>query len=91
MGEVVFEMAFESAFNADEEGRPRGGPAMFAIAMTLSVATQTALTRLATGVVSSPSAQRRQLKIQFSLVMVLISLSLAQIYMRYPVMVANMK
>jgi hypothetical protein len=91
VGEVVFEMAFESAFNADEEGRPAGGPAMFAIAMTLSVVTQTAMTRLATGIVDSPSAYRKQMKIQLSLVLVSMSLSVAQIYMRYPVMMANMK
>ena len=87
VGQVIFEMAFAAAMCVDKDQQPLGGPQVFFAAMTLSVLTSGII-----GHIGSHSARLLRPyhpKVCVALQAISLALSLSQVVMRYPVLMAN--
>lgn len=95
VGEVIFEMAFDSMLRFDRSERPLGGGELFITAMTLSVLTSglmRAMGKKGIGVLKTdsgvtPKASRSRL----ILPSIALSLQVSMLVMRIPVITGNIK
>jgi hypothetical protein len=95
VGEVIFEMAFDSVLRFDESERPYGGGEMFITAMTLSILTSGLMRAMGRkGIKAIPTddgIQYNAHKARLILPTTALALQLAMIVMRIPVITGNMQ
>ncbi|MHA1137140.1 MAG: hypothetical protein ACTSSE_11705 [Candidatus Thorarchaeota archaeon] len=95
VGEVIFEMAFDSMLRFDKSERPLGGGEVFITAMTLSVITSALMKtmgRKGLSVVSSDtSVTLKASRSRLILPSIALSLQVSMLVMRIPVITGNIK
>ncbi|MBN2229592.1 MAG: hypothetical protein JW779_08340 [Candidatus Thorarchaeota archaeon] len=96
VGEVIFEMAFDNVLRYDKSAQPIGGGEVFFTAMTLSIITSGLLRAMGRRGISLVTLEDGSTRIQASkarliLPSIALSLNMAMLVMRIPVMLGNMR
>ncbi|TFG98948.1 hypothetical protein E4H12_04475 [Candidatus Thorarchaeota archaeon] len=95
VGEVIFEMAFDSMLRFDKSARPLGGGEVFITAMTLSVITSALMKRMGTKGIdvtrTDSSITVKASRSRLILPSLALSLQISMLVMRIPVIAGNIK
>ncbi|MHA1390066.1 MAG: hypothetical protein ACTSR9_16695 [Candidatus Thorarchaeota archaeon] len=95
VGEVIFEMAFDSMLRFDRSARPAGGGEVFISAMTLSVITSALMKRMGTKGIDVVRTDKglsvKSSRSRLILPSLALSLQISMLVMRIPVIAGNIK